>query len=159
MQGHSKNDTGYGFDGMISVFSEVLASFGDGNAAFADEANSEVSQCRERSGSCPDSASVLVEGDVSDVMEAVLDGPMVTGQRHDALGSGVVRWQTGDEIGDLDAFCATDYSVTFQPHDLRQPGPVEICDSLSREGNAPYLDAAMAFFDRLCLSQIRRRVR
>ena len=43
MQGHSKNPSGYSFDGVITIFPKVLASFGDRETALADHANCGVS--------------------------------------------------------------------------------------------------------------------
>ena len=43
LQGHSKNPSGYSFDGVVAIFPKVLASFGDREAALADHANCGVS--------------------------------------------------------------------------------------------------------------------
>ena len=42
-QGHSKNPSGYSFDGVVAIFPKVLASFGDRETALADHANCGVS--------------------------------------------------------------------------------------------------------------------
>src|SRR3974390_2220411 len=100
-QGHSKNPAGDGFDGVVAIFPEVLASFRDGPAEFADHADCGVAQGCQRSCSGPDAASVLVQGHVADMMELVFDGPVATDKFKQPLGSSLVWGETGDQIDDF----------------------------------------------------------
>ncbi len=90
LQGHSKNPSGDSFDGVVAIFSEVLASFGDGASAFSDHTDCGVAQGCQRPCSGPDAASVLVQGHVADMMELVFDGPVVADEFKQLLGPGLV---------------------------------------------------------------------
>ena len=61
-------------------------------------------------GSSPNTASVLVQGHVADVMELVFDGPVVADEFKETFGSSLVWVETGDQIDD---FLAPDPSAAF----------------------------------------------
>ncbi len=113
-----------------------------------------VAQGGERSCAGANAASVLVECDVADVVEAVLDRPVGAGEGQNALGSGLIGRQAGDEVDDFDALAATDQAAALEPGDLRQSRPAEILDGLDRERDAAGFDAPVALFDRLGLTQV-----
>src|SRR3954471_18523536 len=86
-QGHSKNAASDEGDGIGALLAEVLAGFRDGEAGAADEGDGEVAQGGERASAGADAASVLGEGG-ADVVELVLDAPMVAGEAQQALRRG-----------------------------------------------------------------------
>lgn len=85
----------------------------------------------------PDTASVLVEADMADMVKSVLDCPVVAGQVHQPCRSGFLERQSGDEICALDALAPAGLTSPLPPRDLRRPGPVEVIDRLGRDGDAP----------------------
>lgn len=91
------------------------------------------------------------------MVEPVFDGPVLTGERHDPLGTGGLGWQAGDQVDDLDGLALADAPAPLEPGDLRQAGPVEMVDRLGRERDAAGLDPAVALFDGFSLGQVRRR--
>ena len=117
-QGHSKNPSGDSLDGVIAIFAEVLARFGDGVAAFADQTDCSVSQGCQWACSSPNTASVLVQGHVADVMELVFDGPVVADEFKQTFGSSLVWVETGDQIDDFGARFIADPPRSFEAGDL-----------------------------------------
>lgn len=114
------------------MLAEVFACFGYGGAGSAYEGDCEVSQRGQRPCGGARAASILVEGDIADMMQAVFDSPVGAGEGHQALGAGSVGRQACDEPGDLDALAPAGLPSPFKSCDLRETGPVEIADSLAR---------------------------
>jgi len=157
-QGHSKKAIyGDGLYGGASVFAEDFARLGNGYAGSANECDGEVSERGERPCGGAGSASVLVEGDIADIVEAVFDRPVGACEGHEALGSSLSGRQACDEVGDLDTLASADFPSPLKPGNLRQTRPVEVIDGFAGERDAPGLDPPVALLDRLCLTQVRRR--
>ena len=155
--GSFKESRGDSFDGRRAVLAVIFARFRAWDAGLADYRDCEVSEGGEGSGPGADAASVLVEGDVSDVMEAVLDGPVGACEGHQPFGRSLVGRHAGDQIDRLDALAAPDFAGALQFCDLRQPRPFEIGDRLGGDGDAACLNAAMARVESLGFTQIGRR--
>lgn len=54
-------------------------------------------------GAGPDGGPIFVEGDIADVVQAILDAPMAADQGEQARGISALWRQAGDVVGDLDA--------------------------------------------------------
>lgn len=156
-QGHSKNPSCNGFDGIGAVFAEVFAGGGDGKATLSDQVGDEIADCREGSGTGSDPAAILVHGHVADIVELVLDCPVSTIEREQAIGPGLPGWEACNQINDLDADLAADAARAFEPRDLGRTRPIEMGNDLGADGDFTRLDTAMSGVDRLGLAQIRRR--
>src|SRR3954468_4513779 len=143
-QGHSKNAASDEGDGIGALLAEVLAGFRDGEAGATDEGNGEVAQGGERASAGADAASVLGEGDISDVVKLVLDAPMGAGEAQQALRRGSLGRQAGDEIDDLSARLAGDLARALEAGDLGEPRPGQIGDDLAADRDPSRLDAAVA---------------
>ena len=141
----------------MSIFTEVFACFGDRESGLPDQVDCEVAQRCEGSCPCADAAAVLGEGDVADVVEAVLDTPVGAGKLEQTLWPGLLGREACDQIDDLDGLAAADLAAALEPGDLGQPRPFKIRHRLGRDGDPPGLDAAMLLLDRGGLKQIRRR--
>jgi hypothetical protein len=103
---------------------------GDGEAGAADEADSKIAQDSDGTGASPDGATDFEEGHVADIVQPVLDGPVVSDELEQPLRCGVVSRQNGDEIGDLDTFPAPDPVAALDAVDLGQAQPGEIGNDL-----------------------------
>lgn len=86
-------------------------------ARTTEQAHRDIPEDRQDgwSGIAMDQALILPENHILDVVEAVLDRPVTTTQRKQALSGGHLRWQTGDPIADR--------LVTLP---RRPPGPVQL---------------------------------
>jgi ParB/RepB/Spo0J family partition protein len=80
-QGHSKNPSGDGFDGLGAVFAEVFAGFRYGEAGFSEQRQGQIGQSGELAGAGADTASVLAHAHVADMVQPVFDGPMCAIER------------------------------------------------------------------------------
>lgn len=82
-----------------------------------------------RSGTGADGRTILVEGDIPDIVQAVLDAPMATDQGQQPCGVSAFGWQAGDVVGDFDAGVARGNAVTdgdpvaLKPADLAHVRP------------------------------------
>jgi hypothetical protein len=72
-------------------------------AGEAEGADGEVPAGGERAGSvaCAGLGAVLVVGDVADVVDAVLDGPVAADEPVELCGVGLVGGEAGEEVGRL----------------------------------------------------------
>jgi hypothetical protein len=115
-----------------------------------------MARLRRAAGAGPDATAVLEEGHVADIVQPVLDGPVVSDELEQLLRRGLIGRQTGDEIGDLDTFPALDPASARDPGDLGQARPGEIGNDLPAHRDAAGFDTAMALVERLGKAQIRR---
>jgi hypothetical protein len=142
------------------MFGEVLEAFDGTKAQASDERENGVAKgseglgCLGRGGT----AGVLAAGHVADVMQAVLDAPMVARQLQQAGGGSLGAPQAGDSIDGLDALLVADRAAAFEAADLlhARPGD-EMAVEARRALQAPDLDAAMSLVSRFDGGQIRRR--
>src|SRR5215207_1210881 len=100
-------------------------------------------------GTGADAASILGEGDVADVVEPVLDAPMVPGEAQQALRRGRLGRQAGDEVDDLGAGLAGDLAPALDAGHLGEARPGQIGDDLAADRDLAGLDAAVALLHRL----------
>ena len=107
----------------MSIFTEVFACFGDRESGLPDQVDCEVAQRCEGSCSCADAAAVLGEGDVADVVEAVLDAPVGPGKLEQTLWPGLLGREACDQIDDLDGLAAADLAAALEPGALRRAAP------------------------------------
>ena len=68
-----------------------------------------------------DAATVFVEGDIQDPMQAIFDAPMLAGGLENALG---IRFQTGDEITGFDGLFAIYDPAADEQHQTLQADPL-----------------------------------
>ena len=142
------------------MLGEVLEAFDGTETQASDEREDGIAKggeglgCVGRGGA----AGVLAAGHVADVMQAVLDTPMVARQLQQASGVGCGTGQAGDGIDGLGALLAADGAAAFEAADLPQSRPGgEMSVEARRALQAPDLDAAVALVDRLDAVEVRRR--
>jgi hypothetical protein len=95
-------------------------------------------------------AAVLVEGDVAYVVEAVLDGPLASGELQKLLGRGPVRAATGqagdDFVLDLGGLARTAMAAsTLDLEDLLAVGERDVAIESGGGPDAADVDASVAF--------------
>ena len=78
-----------------------------------------------------DEYAILAEGDVLDVVEAVLDLPVAALEFEQALGVCDLFWQTGDAKADLLPGLALLPPGSLDREDLSQIGPVAVADQVA----------------------------
>lgn len=81
-----------------------------------------------RDGAAAHLGTIFIEGDVADVMEAVLNAPMPPGQGEERFGVSVFVGEAGDvvaniDLGGDDLLAPDDQAVTFDATDLAKMGP------------------------------------
>jgi len=98
----------------------MLETFDGTEAQSSDERENGVAKGGEGLGSlgCGSAAGVLAAGHVADVMQAVLDAPVVARQLQQAGGVGLITRQAGDGIDGLDALLVADRTAAFEAADL-----------------------------------------
>ena len=111
----------------------------------SDEADGEVAQGGHDLGSVAGAqlVAVLVEDDVSDPVEAVLDGPMPSGPGGDQFGRGVGHGEGADQVGHLGgrppaAAALVDGSGAADPDHLGGAGEVDPRGGLDGLDGAPH---------------------
>ena len=156
-QGHSKNPSRDGLDGFGSVFAEVFARGRDGPAKSPDHGHDGVAKGRERPGAGADSAAVFVHADVAHVMQFVFDGPVVTDQCEQPLGSCRIRRQARDQIDDFGARLAAGLPCAFEPGDLTKARPIEMGYGFRAGRDGACLDPSMRLVERPAEAQVRRQ--
>jgi len=142
------------------MFGEVLEAFDGTETQASDERENGVAKGSKGLGGVGrgGAAGVLAAGHVADVMQAVLDAPVVARQLQQAGGVGLVTRQAGDGIDGLDALLVADRAAAFEAADLPQSRPGgEMAVEARRALQAPNLDATMALVDRLGAVEVRRR--
>jgi hypothetical protein len=74
-----------------------------GRAGAVDEGNDQIAQGSEHLGrvACTQPRTIVAEGDVADVVQAVLNAPVPADEREQSLGAGVGGGERGDEIAGL----------------------------------------------------------
>ncbi len=147
-QGHSNKASRDGSYGFGSVFAEVFAGFPDSSSGFADGLDGGVSQGCERTGSGPDAAPVLVEGDVAHEMEPVFDAPMRAVEREQAFGRGLGGVQAGDQVDRFYARLALDFQRGFEARDLGRARPIKVRRGYGADADPARFDAAVTLADR-----------
>lgn len=131
--------------------------FDAGRAEQPQEADGEVAQAGQYAGRMltAGAAAVFVVRHVAHVVQAVLDAPMTAVEVEQTLGVGVLRRQAGNEVGVLDAFwpATRGADAALDAGDLAQVREFHVRMSGQRRAgaDAPHLDAAMRFVDRLVL--------
>src|SRR6266849_543913 len=136
-----------GEDALV-VVAVVAACVGDvGEPGVAEGAGDQVAESGVGAGLVPgaDLLGVFAEGDVPDIMLAVFDGPVPAGVCGQVAGSGQLRRQAGDAVGDLLVLpgAVRGAGVAADAHDL---GGVRPGDAVSGGGtDAALLAAAVSF--------------
>lgn len=106
-------------------------------------------------------ARILTQGHVTDVVEAVFDGPMLTPQAQEVMGHETVQIKAGKSISDLapeDARVFVD-DRAFQAQHQPRTGPIQEIVIDGQHPEAAPLNAAMAqrdLFTGLKLKLVRR---
>lgn len=85
-QGHSMNPAGDSLDSFGAVFAEVFPGLPDGPAEPADDGEGCVADAGQRASPGADAATAFVHRDIASVMQFVLDGPVGSIEREQALG-------------------------------------------------------------------------
>jgi len=104
---------------------------------------------------------ILAAGDIADVVQFVLDAPMLARQGEQTFRSSFIRRQAGDGINPLDAGLAMHDTLSGEAANLSQtrPGRSQVLGQRGSDLHSAGLDPAMALLDRLSLPQVRRRSR
>lgn len=157
-QGHSKKVPGDEVYDLVPIFAEVFAGLWDWDACASDEGDGGVAQGGEWPGAGAHATAIFVECHVANVVESVLDAPVVAYEGEQTVGTGLVGRQAGGEIDDLDAFLSPAFPVALEAGNLRQSGPGEMGYDLVGDGDLAALDAAMALFQGLRPAQIGRGI-
>ena len=102
------------------------------------------------SGTTTDAASVLIEGDVANPMEAILDRPMHTAESENALRAGTFGRHAGDSVDGFGAEFLRDHfgGVALNGKDLSGMWKVNVALQFATGPDLPHFDAAVAFICR-----------
>jgi hypothetical protein len=102
---------------------------------------------------------VLAAGDVTDVVQAVLDPPLAAREGQQPGGIGLVGRQAGDRVDRLDAFDAAHQTAAGDAADLRPawPGGGEVSRQAAGRLQRAGLDPAMLLADCPRTGKVRRR--
>jgi hypothetical protein len=150
-----------GVDGFLAVFGEVFDALDRLEAEPAQHCQCRVAQCGERLGRMTGVGAPLVfpVGNISDVVQAVLDAPVFTRQGEQGCGIGFISGQAGDGVDGFRGFFVTHDALARQAADLGQttPGRCQVLGDAGGGLQATGLDPAVAFLDRLGLCEVRRR--
>lgn len=115
--------------------------------AFFDQVEGRVSNVGEslRGLAGADPAGVFLEGDVAHVKQAIFDLPVIARQFQQPGGVHFPRRYGSDGVDDLPGAQRFCLAGSFDPHDLRQAGPVliEIGGQFGANRDAPDFNAAM----------------
>ena len=101
-----------------------------GGSGSSEQADDEITAGSEglRDRAAAHLRAILIEGDVADVMQAILDPPVTTGQREECPSIGLVRSEAGDveanvDLGRDDLPATDDEAVALDATDLTEMGP------------------------------------
>ena len=99
------------------------------------------------SGTAADTASVFIEGDIADPVEAVFNRPMAATQTEQGLRTGMFGFKTGDAVNGFGAeFLRHDFRrFTLNGDDLGGVGKIQITVELCAGPDAADFDPAVAF--------------
>ena len=97
-----------------------------------------------------DAASVLIEGDVPNPMEAILNRPMIAAEGKNAFGIGAFCSHAGDSVNGFGTeFLRDDFrGFALDGEDLSGMGKVDVALQLGTGPDLPQFDSAMAFIGR-----------
>jgi hypothetical protein len=102
---------------------------------------------------CPggftDPAAVLVEGDIPDPVETILNGPVTSGQLHDARWRGFLGSKAGNPVDDFGAFFVGSEvcGVALDAKDLFGVGKMRIIGEFRAGPDVTYLQSTMTLID------------
>ncbi|BAI75189.1 transposase (plasmid) [Azospirillum sp. B510] len=158
-QGHSKKAVFDGCDCGTAIFGACHADGGEWGAEEIGDAQHGVAQHRHGlwhgAGSHP--AGVFAQEDVTPPVQAVLDAPVVAGEREQRRRRGVVAVQAGDDVDGFVRDRALDLAGPLDAADLRHAGPVERGNDLAADGDAAGFDAPVPLLHGLRALTVRRR--
>lgn len=104
-------------------------------------------------GAAADAAAVLIEGDVTDPMQAVFDRPVAAVQFEQALRTGVLGFEAGDAVDGFAGECSADAlgALALDRKDLGGMGELQIALEPGAGPDPAHFQAAMRFLSRLVL--------
>ncbi len=137
---------------QVGAGGEGTADRGDiSGAGQAQQADGEVSQAGEHLGAMAGAGStaVLVEGHVSDPMEAVFDGPVCPEEGEELFGGCATRGAGGDAVDPFlsERFGGALFGDALDEEDLGDVGEVEVVIERGAGPDAADLEAAVALID------------
>jgi len=146
---------------QAGVGGERAASSGDvSGAGQAQQADDEVSQAGEHLGGVTGAhpTAVLVEGDVSDPVEAVFDGPVPPGKGEELFGGSSMRGAGGEAADRFPADLSGGAALgdALDQEDLGDVGEVEVVVELGAGPDAADLQAAVGFINGFVLRGEKR---
>lgn len=120
-------------------------------ASHAEQGDGQVSKRSHDLGaiSPADAAAVFIIGDIADIMEAVFNGPMASGQAHEAGRSGLLGAEAGNSIDGFGAFFAGDEfgGMALDAKDLAGIGKGQVSGKFGAGPDVADFQPSMGFID------------